>query len=64
MRAFDLNGVANDVYEHNFGMRPWQAWKNTKSAFCHTLTPTATPSHPQQSYHVLMASTGHCVHVP
>ncbi|EIE24809.1 S-adenosyl-L-methionine-dependent methyltransferase [Coccomyxa subellipsoidea C-169] len=22
--AFDLNGVANDVYEHNFGWRPWQ----------------------------------------
>ena len=24
VRAFDLNGVANDVYEHNFGVRPWQ----------------------------------------
>ncbi|BDA49241.1 probable tRNA (cytosine(38)-C(5))-methyltransferase [Coccomyxa sp. Obi] len=22
--AFDLNEVANDVYEHNFGWRPWQ----------------------------------------
>lgn len=22
--AYDLNEVANDVYEHNFGWRPWQ----------------------------------------
>lgn len=27
--AFDLNEVANDVYEHNFGWRPWQARSHT-----------------------------------
>ena len=24
VRAFDINEVANDVYEHNFGQRPWE----------------------------------------
>lgn len=25
LRAFEINDVANDVYEHNFGKRPKQA---------------------------------------
>ena len=25
VRAFDLNELANDVYERNFSVRPWQA---------------------------------------
>jgi len=24
VRAFDINEVANDVYEYNFGQRPWE----------------------------------------
>lgn len=24
VEAFDINNVANDVYEHNFGHRPYQ----------------------------------------
>ena len=24
VEAFDINDVANDVYEHNFGHRPYQ----------------------------------------
>ena len=24
VQAFDINEIANDVYEHNFGHRPWE----------------------------------------
>ncbi|XP_042044004.1 tRNA (cytosine(38)-C(5))-methyltransferase 2-like isoform X6 [Salvia splendens] len=32
IEAFDINDVANDVYEHNFGHRPYQGNIQTLSA--------------------------------
>lgn len=33
--AFDINTVANDVYEHNFGKRPYQVTKRSASCQSH-----------------------------
>jgi len=33
VEAFDINDKANDVYEYNFGHRPYQVWA-LSSLFC------------------------------
>lgn len=38
VEAFDINNVANDVYQHNFGHRPYQVFLSLFSSSCSFLS--------------------------
>ncbi len=62
LRAFDINPAANDCYEANFGLRPWQA--RTLPADQHAEPPPTSSHHVKRLHDVFEGSHATSFQVP